>query len=71
MYNEANNTVFLNPTFLIGLNRHISIEKEANYTLNAGAHDTVDLLIRMDPLEPIFIMTHFVRSPLLINASPA
>jgi len=39
--------------------------------LNPGAQAILDAVIRIEPLEPIFIITHFVRIPLLRNSCPA
>lgn len=46
------------------------LEWEDN-ALNAGAQATLDAVIRIEPLEPIFTITHFVRIPLLRNSCPA
>jgi hypothetical protein len=40
-------------------------------TLKEGAHETALSVIMIDPLEPIFMTTHFVRIPLLSNSCPA
>jgi hypothetical protein len=39
--------------------------------LNAGAQDTFDVVIRIEPLDPILTITHFVRNPFLSNSCPA
>ena len=40
-------------------------------TSNAGAQNIEDSDTKMDPCDPILIMTHFVQVPWLINFSPA
>jgi len=40
-------------------------------TLNDGAQDVPDKVMRIEPFDPILIITHLVRNPLLSNSCPA
>ena len=40
-------------------------------TLNAGAQEMLVLVIKIEPLEPILTITHFVRTPFFSNSLPA
>lgn len=41
------------------------------FTLNEGTHEMPDLVIKIEPFDPILMITHFVRTPLLSNSFPA
>lgn len=40
-------------------------------TLKAGAQEILVLVIKIEPLEPILTITHFVRTPFFSNSFPA
>jgi hypothetical protein len=47
------------------------VENKQTKNLKDGAQETVELVIIRDPLEPIFINTHFVQELFFSNSWPA
>lgn len=48
--------------------REVKLETD---TLNAGAQEIPDLVIRIEPFGPILTITHFLCTPCLSNSCPA